>query len=168
LRSFAGYQVSISAVFLIDSFTSVCIIHDKPQAAAAAAAGAEVGHNMGLSHDGTTLNVTYYKGHGDWAPVSLQCLHCNAMRVPAAVQLVRYEPWSISAMHYVYVRTQQRHPATAQRNLFDIRTQQRIMAWCVVQLLCMAPNQIRGAAAGTYDAISANNCTIIVICMHTD
>jgi hypothetical protein len=39
-------------------------------AAAAAAAAAEVGHNMGLIHDGTTANVTYYTGQGNWAPVS--------------------------------------------------------------------------------------------------
>ncbi|KAF6260322.1 hypothetical protein COO60DRAFT_898787 [Scenedesmus sp. NREL 46B-D3] len=28
----------------------------------------EVGHNMGLSHDGTA-SVGYYRGHGDWAPI---------------------------------------------------------------------------------------------------
>jgi hypothetical protein len=29
----------------------------------------EVGHNMGLSHDGTAT-VGYYSGQGDYAPVS--------------------------------------------------------------------------------------------------
>lgn len=28
----------------------------------------EVGHNIGLSHDGTST-VGYYRGHGDWAPI---------------------------------------------------------------------------------------------------
>jgi len=28
----------------------------------------EVGHNLGLSHDGTA-SVSYYQGHGDWAPI---------------------------------------------------------------------------------------------------
>ncbi|HEY8559133.1 MAG TPA: PKD domain-containing protein [Pyrinomonadaceae bacterium] len=28
----------------------------------------EVGHNLGLSHDGTA-SVGYYQGHGDWAPI---------------------------------------------------------------------------------------------------
>jgi hypothetical protein len=35
------------------------------------AAAAEVGHNMGLGHDGTST-VGYYEGQGDWAPVSDQ------------------------------------------------------------------------------------------------
>jgi PKD repeat protein len=29
----------------------------------------EVGHAVGLSHDGTTADVTYYGGHGDWRPL---------------------------------------------------------------------------------------------------
>jgi hypothetical protein len=54
-------------------------------AAAAAAAAAEIGHAMGLSHDGQMQfdidgtridDLTYYDGHssefGSWAPVSTQ------------------------------------------------------------------------------------------------
>jgi hypothetical protein len=40
-------------------------------AAAAAAAAAEVGHTMGLSHDGQGTDPYYY-GQGDWAPVSVK------------------------------------------------------------------------------------------------
>lgn len=29
----------------------------------------EIGHNFGLNHDGTTGGVTYYPGHGSWAPI---------------------------------------------------------------------------------------------------
>lgn len=29
----------------------------------------EVGHNLGLDHDGTTAGVGYYPGHGSWAPI---------------------------------------------------------------------------------------------------
>ena len=29
----------------------------------------EVGHNLGLNHDGTTTGTTYYTGHGNWAPI---------------------------------------------------------------------------------------------------
>lgn len=29
----------------------------------------EVGHTLGLRHDGTTNNVEYYAGHGNWAPI---------------------------------------------------------------------------------------------------
>ena len=29
----------------------------------------EVGHTVGLYHDGTTAGVTYYGGHGNWAPI---------------------------------------------------------------------------------------------------
>ena len=29
----------------------------------------EVGHNLGLNHDGTTTGSTYYTGHGTWAPI---------------------------------------------------------------------------------------------------
>jgi hypothetical protein len=55
---------------------------------AAAAATAEVGHHMGLSHDGLgywvngvlNVNETYYSGHNDnmtsWAPVSITPLCC--------------------------------------------------------------------------------------------
>jgi hypothetical protein len=39
----------------------------------AEASSHELGHNLGLSHDGTTTGVTYYGGHGaglvDWAPI---------------------------------------------------------------------------------------------------
>jgi PKD repeat protein len=35
----------------------------------AEAASHEVGHTVGLSHDGTTAGVTYYEGHGSWAPI---------------------------------------------------------------------------------------------------
>lgn len=35
----------------------------------AEAASHEVGHNLGLSHDGTTAGVQYYAGHGGWAPI---------------------------------------------------------------------------------------------------
>lgn len=35
----------------------------------AEAASHEVGHAVGLSHDGTTTGHTYYGGHGDWAPI---------------------------------------------------------------------------------------------------
>lgn len=35
----------------------------------AEAASHEVGHTLGLSHDGTTAGVTYYEGHGSWAPI---------------------------------------------------------------------------------------------------
>ncbi len=34
----------------------------------AEAASHEVGHNLGLSHDGTSM-VGYYQGHGSWAPI---------------------------------------------------------------------------------------------------
>lgn len=33
------------------------------------AASHEAGHAFGLSHDGTTAGVTYYGGHGSWAPI---------------------------------------------------------------------------------------------------
>ena len=29
----------------------------------------EAGHNIGLSHDGTTAGAEYYSGHGAWAPI---------------------------------------------------------------------------------------------------
>jgi PKD repeat protein len=29
----------------------------------------EVGHTLGLSHDGTTLGEEYYNGHGNWGPI---------------------------------------------------------------------------------------------------
>lgn len=29
----------------------------------------EAGHTLGLSHDGATQGVTYYEGHGSWAPI---------------------------------------------------------------------------------------------------
>jgi PKD repeat protein len=29
----------------------------------------EVGHTLGLSHDGQTNGTAYYQGHGDWAPI---------------------------------------------------------------------------------------------------
>ncbi len=29
----------------------------------------EVGHALGLSHDGLTTGASYYEGHGDWAPI---------------------------------------------------------------------------------------------------
>lgn len=29
----------------------------------------EIGHNLGLSHDGVTDGTEYYGGHGDWAPI---------------------------------------------------------------------------------------------------
>jgi hypothetical protein len=39
----------------------------------AEAASHELGHNLGLSHDGTTAGVEYYEGHGtgntSWAPI---------------------------------------------------------------------------------------------------
>lgn len=35
----------------------------------AEAASHEVGHTLGLYHDGTTAGVTYYQGHGNWAPI---------------------------------------------------------------------------------------------------
>jgi len=35
----------------------------------AEAASHEVGHNIGLRHDGTTTGYSYYSGHGDWAPI---------------------------------------------------------------------------------------------------
>jgi hypothetical protein len=33
------------------------------------AASHEVGHTLGLYHDGKTDGTTYYSGHGDWAPI---------------------------------------------------------------------------------------------------
>jgi hypothetical protein len=53
------------------SHTCLLLLLLPPPAAAAAAAAvtAEVGHTMGLDHDGTTT-VAYYNGQGDWAPVS--------------------------------------------------------------------------------------------------
>ena len=35
----------------------------------AEAASHEVGHNLGLSHDGTATTPDYYTGHGEWAPI---------------------------------------------------------------------------------------------------
>lgn len=35
----------------------------------AEAASHEVGHTLGLRHDGTTAGVEYYQGHGAWAPI---------------------------------------------------------------------------------------------------
>jgi hypothetical protein len=33
------------------------------------AASHEIGHTLGLSHDGATDGTAYYEGHGDWAPI---------------------------------------------------------------------------------------------------
>jgi hypothetical protein len=35
----------------------------------AEAASHEVGHTLGLNHDGLTDGTEYYRGHGDWAPI---------------------------------------------------------------------------------------------------
>jgi PKD repeat protein len=35
----------------------------------AEAASHEAGHTLGLYHDGITAGVTYYEGHGNWAPI---------------------------------------------------------------------------------------------------
>ncbi len=35
----------------------------------AEAASHEAGHNLGLQHDGTSADPTYYTGHGNWAPI---------------------------------------------------------------------------------------------------
>jgi hypothetical protein len=76
LRDVAELQVTVvlclwSTVLHPMCKESLCILPLQTSrfAAAAAAAAAEVGHNMGLLHDSTTLNVTRCGGHGDWAPV---------------------------------------------------------------------------------------------------
>lgn len=43
-------------------------VYNEGAKGAAEAASHEAGHNLGLSHDGTT-SESYYRGHGDWAPI---------------------------------------------------------------------------------------------------
>lgn len=68
-------------VAYIDVFDAVGAVHDDHQPGfvftdgvgfgaknIAEAASHEVGHNLSLAHDGTSA-VTYYSGHGPWAPI---------------------------------------------------------------------------------------------------
>ena len=74
----AWYGSGIGGVAFVGSFNSIGIF-GKPAFVFSAALGNseknvaeatshEVGHNLGLSHDGTP-STAYYSGHGDWAPI---------------------------------------------------------------------------------------------------
>jgi hypothetical protein len=74
-----GYGPSSSStggVAIVNSFNSAkdtpCFIYNKSLAGAAEAVSHEVGHSLGLSHDGTSSSGYYY-GHGSgetsWAPI---------------------------------------------------------------------------------------------------
>jgi hypothetical protein len=58
---------------LIDTFesptdTPAYVLNTRPKTVAEAISH-EVGHTLGLLHDGLTTGDEYYKGHGDWAPI---------------------------------------------------------------------------------------------------
>lgn len=61
----------------LNSFTSSVdepvFVFNPSEIGVSAAASHEVGHSLGLSHDGTTLGVAYYNGHGTgetaWGPI---------------------------------------------------------------------------------------------------
>jgi Metallo-peptidase family M12B Reprolysin-like len=68
--------VNIFANFNFDYASPAWVYHNNlgnSDANIAEAASHEIGHNMGLSHDGRTNGVTYYNGHGSgatsWAPI---------------------------------------------------------------------------------------------------
>ena len=74
----AWYGSGIGGVAFVGSFNSIGVF-GKPAFVFSAALGNseknvaeatshEVGHNLGLSHDGTP-STAYYSGHGDWAPI---------------------------------------------------------------------------------------------------
>jgi hypothetical protein len=73
---------SCGGVAYVGTIDSVGATHDYYQPAWAFATGVgdgahnlaevashEAGHNLGLSHDGTTTGQAYYAGHGMWAPI---------------------------------------------------------------------------------------------------
>jgi len=68
--------VNIFAGFNYDYASPAWVYHNNlsnSDANIAEAASHEIGHNMGLSHDGRTNGATYYNGHGSgvtsWAPI---------------------------------------------------------------------------------------------------
>lgn len=70
-----GY-VNVFATTSYSKYRPVWIYHDnlaQQESYIAEAASHEVGHNMGLSHDGTTSGTEYYGGHGSgetsWGPL---------------------------------------------------------------------------------------------------
>ena len=75
ITSYGPYNTA-GGVAYADSFNAAndtpCFIYNKSLTAAAEAVSHEVGHTLGLSHDGTSSNAYYY-GHGSgetsWAPI---------------------------------------------------------------------------------------------------
>jgi hypothetical protein len=71
-----GPNNTAGGVAYVNSFNAAndtpCFIYNKSLAGAAEAVSHEVGHSLGLSHDGTSRS-TYYYGHGSgetsWAPI---------------------------------------------------------------------------------------------------
>ena len=57
----------------VSNYLKPAYVFNTSEVGVAEAASHEVGHNLGLSHDGTTTGTSYYKGHGSgatgWAPI---------------------------------------------------------------------------------------------------
>ncbi|WP_299443197.1 PKD domain-containing protein [uncultured Aquimarina sp.] len=61
-------------VAYLNSFSSTrnddpCWVFNSGTRSAGETGSHEVGHTLGLSHDGTTSGTVYYSGHGDWSPI---------------------------------------------------------------------------------------------------
>ena len=60
-------------VAYINSFSSnsdePCWVFNKGTRAAGETGSHEVGHTLGLGHDGISGGTTYYSGHGEWSPI---------------------------------------------------------------------------------------------------
>jgi hypothetical protein len=76
ITSYGPSSSVAGGVAIVNSFNAAkdmpCFIYNKSLTAAAEAVSHEVGHSLGLSHDGTSSNAYYY-GHGSgetsWAPI---------------------------------------------------------------------------------------------------
>ncbi len=60
-------------VAYLNSFSSSgnepCWVYNSDTRSAGETGSHEVGHTLGLSHDGTKSGTTYYSGHGEWSPI---------------------------------------------------------------------------------------------------
>jgi len=60
-------------VAYLNSFSSngnePCWVYNSGTRTAGETGSHEVGHALGLSHDGTKSGTTYYSGHGEWSPI---------------------------------------------------------------------------------------------------